>query len=153
MCPAGGSPASPRRVAMDCLARREHSAEELRRKLAARDFTPAEIDATLAGLEQDGLVSDERFARAFVASRWRRGQGPARVRAELAQRGVVRELITATMTDLDWHSAARAAREKKFGTGLPRDFKDKARQVRFLQYRGFDGEQINGALAGDREQD
>jgi len=153
MCPAGASPASPRRLAMDCLARREHSVEELRRKLAARDFTPEAIDATLAELEQDGLLSDARFAEAFTASRYRQGKGPSRLRAEMQQRGLAGELIAAALETRDWHHAAREARAKKFGPELPTEFKDKARQARFLQYRGFDGEQISHALAGDWEQD
>ncbi len=153
MRPAGRGPASPRRFAMDCLARREHSAAELRRKMAARDFTADEIDATLARLEQDGLLSDERFAQAFVAWRSRRGQGPLRLRAELAQRGVTAELIDESLEGVDWHGAARVAREKKFGPELPAQYADKARQARFLQYRGFDPEQIQRALAGGWEQD
>lgn len=153
MRPAGGGQASPRRIAMDCLARREHSVEELRRKLAARDFTPDAIDATLARLEQEGLLSDERFAQAFVAARHRRGQGPIRVRGELSQRGVPAELIAVSLDGVDWHGAARAAREKKFGPELPGEYAEKARQARFLQYRGFDAEQIQGALAASWEQD
>jgi regulatory protein len=138
---------------MDCLARREHSADELRRKLVARDFTPGEIDATLADLEREGLLSDARFAEAFVAARWRRGQGPARLRAELVQRGLSSELIITALDAHDWFEGARAAREKKFGSEQPADYKDKARQIRFLQYRGFDGEQIRHALADDWEHD
>lgn len=153
MCPAGASPASPRRVAMDCLARREHSVAELRRKLAARDFTPEAIDATLADLEREGLLSDARFASAFVAARHRRGQGPTRLKAELSQRGLTGELIAAALDGVDWHDAARAARTKKFGPELPAAYKEKARQARFLQYRGFDGDQISQALAGEWEQD
>lgn len=153
MRPAGGGPASPRRIAMDCLARREHSVEELRRKLATRDFTPDEIDATLARLEQEGLLSNERFAQAFVAARHRRGQGPLKVRAELSRRGLAAELIARSLEGVDWHGAACAAREKKFGPELPDQYADKARQARFLQYRGFDTEQIQRALAGGWEQD
>jgi regulatory protein len=153
MCPAAGGQASPRRVAMDCLARREHSVAELRRKLAGKDFTPEEIDAALARLQQDGLVSDARFTEAFVNSRHRRGQGPAKVRAELQQRGVAGELITAVLASVDWQGAAHAAREKKFGPEIPDNFAAKARQARFLQARGFTAEQISTALAGGWEQD
>ena len=148
MRPAGSGQASPRRVAMDCLARREHSVAELRRKLAARGFAGEEIDATLAGLARDGLVDDARFADAFVGARHRRGQGPARVRAELQQRGVAGETIGAALDAVDWRAAAVAARGKKFCRHIPEDFTDPARQARFLQYRGFSAEQIGQALAG-----
>jgi regulatory protein len=138
---------------MDCLARREHSVAELRRKLLAKAFGPDEIDAALAGLQRDGLVSDARFADAFANARHRRGQGPARVQAELQQRGVAGELITTALASVDWEAAARVARQKKFGPDMPDNYADKARQARFLHSRGFTAEQINGALAAGCEQD
>ena len=153
MSSAARGEATPRRVAMNCLARREHSVEELRRKLAARDFESAEIEATLADLRQDGLLSDSRFAEAFVRARSSRGQGPIKLQAELKGRGLGRELIAAALDPLDWGGIAAAAREKKFGPEIPVEFAARARQARFLQYRGFGSEHIRRALAGDWDQD
>ena len=144
---------SARAVAMDLLARREHSETELRTKLTARDFTSDEIDATLAGLARDGLLSNERFTEAFIAARTRRGQGPVRIRVELEARGIGAALIGAGLEDIDWFALAREARHRKFGPGAPADYAERARQARFLQYRGFTGEQIRSALddAGDND--
>jgi len=153
MSPAARGEATPRRVAMDCLARREHSAAELRRKLGDRDYSAEAITATLVALEQEGLQSDRRFAEAFARSRCRRGKGPSRVRAELRERGVAEELVDLALQDLDWAAAARAARQKKFGPDIPADFADRAKQMRFLQYRGFGSDEIRHALAGDWDQD
>ncbi|MGI9308894.1 MAG: regulatory protein RecX, partial [Gammaproteobacteria bacterium] len=91
-----------RAAAMNLLARREHSQAELRTKLKDREYSDPEIADALEGLLRDGLISDERFAEAFVASRVRRGQGPVRIRVELERRGVPDELIVT-------HLSVRAA--------------------------------------------
>jgi regulatory protein len=67
-----------------------------------------------------------------------------RIRRELQDRGVSEELVERAFEalDVDWSKAIAAVREKKFGRELPSDFKERSRQSRFLQYRGFSGEQI-----------
>jgi len=142
---------SPRNHAMNWLARREHSLAELRTKLAAREFSPEAIENTVAGLVADGLASDDRFAEAFVAARIRKGQGPVRIRRDLRQRGVDAELIQLHLEEsgADWRSLAETVRHKKFGAKIPAEYKEKARQMRFLEYRGFTGEQIRAALDND----
>ena len=142
-----------RRVAMDCLARREHSETELRRKLASRDFTADEIDATLSDLTHEGLASDARFAEAFAANRARRGQGPVRIRVELEARGVAVELIEQQLCAHDWVAIASVARDKRFGTATPADYREWARQARFLQNRGFTSEQVRAAFGDDADYD
>jgi len=131
---------------MDLLARREHSCTELRRKLAARDYPEDEIDEAVARLEAEGLASDARFAEAFVAARVRRGQGPRRIQRELDARGVDPQLGAEPLGEVDWPEQVRAARVRKFGPERPADFKERARQARFLEYRGFTGEQIGREL-------
>ena len=142
---------SPRNKALDLLARREHSVAELRAKLLAREFAADSTDEAIDQLVREGLVSDERFAEAFVAARARKGQGPVKIRAELAQRGVAEGLISASMqtVQVDWSGSARQVRERKYGDELPADFKERARQSRFLQSRGFTSEQIRGAFDSD----
>ncbi len=142
---------SPRNLAMNWLARREHSRAELQAKLADRDFSPEEIETAIAALEADGLVSDERFAESFIAARVRKGQGPVRIRMELQRRGVDGELIRMQIDDagIEWKSIAADVRRKKFGAMMPADYKGKARQMRFLEYRGFTGEQIRAAVGDD----
>jgi regulatory protein len=138
---------SARAAAMDMLARREHSLAELRDKLAARDFDPDEIDAALAGLAREGLADNVRFTDAFITARIRRGQGPIRIRAELAQRGIDADAIACGLDDAaDWRALARDVRAKRFGAAPPKDFRERARQSRFLEYRGFSAEQIRGCF-------
>jgi regulatory protein len=133
---------------MNWLARREHTQAELRAKLAERDFSANEIESAVAALVADGLVSDERFAENFIAARMRKGQGPVRIRMDLQQRGVSAELIALHLDarSPEWLRLAREVRIKKFGVEIPADFKEKARQMRFLEYRGFTTTHIQSAM-------
>lgn len=144
---AEGSAKSARAVAMDLLARREHSPAELRTKLATRGFDADEIDAALGGLSRDGLADESRFIEAFVASRIRKGYGPGKIRAELIGRGIAAQAAAEGLAGAgDWIALARTVREKRFGATLPGDFRERARQMRFLEYRGFTGEQIRSCF-------
>lgn len=137
---------------MDLLARREHSSGELRAKLRAKGFDDEEsVDLQLGRLRDEGLLSDERFAESFVHARRLRGQGPSRIAAELRERAVSAALIEAYVDPRDgvWTEAARAARRKRFGPEAPAEFAERARQARFLRYRGFTEDQIKVALGGD----
>ena len=147
--------ASCTRQALDLLARREHSQQELERKLRARDFTPEIIAETLTELTATGALKEARFAESYVRARAARGKGPVRIRAELAERGVAVEQSAPALkqSEQDWHALARDVRKKRFGPTLPTDFKERARQARFLQYRGFDAAQIKSALEGKDDSD
>ena len=136
---------------MNLLARREHSTQELRDKLLARGFEDDEITPALQTLSREGLLSDERFTESFIHSRMQRGSGPVKIRAELRQRGVTDEVIANWLDERDrvWLERAEAVRCKKFGSALPVDYKEKARQARFLQYRGFSAEQTRQVLRDD----
>jgi len=94
------------------------------------------------------LQSDARFAEAFVNSRFQRGSGPQKIRKELRERGVTSELVSLSIEAFDdqWWQRVRDVREKKFGADLPGDFKERSRQMRFLQQRGFTSEQISGVF-------
>ena len=137
------------RVAVELLARREHSRVELTRKLGARGFPDDVIAAVLDELERSGSLADARFTDSFVRSRVARGQGPQRIRAELAQRGIADADAALRGAEVDWLETIRAVRRKRFGPDLPRDYAARARQARFLQYRGFSSEQIRAALELD----
>jgi len=141
-------PVQARKSALDLLARREHSERELSRKLSARNYEPGLIESTLTGLVDEGLLDNARFAESFVHSRYQRGQGPQKIRAELRERGIEDDLITACLenSDLDWPGLALQVREKRFGAEPPASYKERTRQMRFLQQRGFSSEQINGVF-------
>ena len=141
-----------RKKAMDYLARREHGRVELRNKLTKFGFDADVSDDAIEQLINDGLQSDQRFADAFIQSRINQGKGPTRIRVDLSQRGVSDSVIDDGLHEAEqnWRALASEVRAKKFGAELPVDFKEKARQMRFLQYRGFEPDQIQSAVsAGD----
>jgi regulatory protein len=132
------------------LARREHSRAELAHKLAAHG-NKEDIQAVLDQLEQSALLSDARFAEAFVAARAPRC-GATKLRHGLRARGIAEELIASALP-ADGEDEAARAREvwrRKFGT-LPQDRSEYARQARFLQGRGFSDEAIRRVLKGSGE--
>ena len=127
------------------LAMREHSRKELFDKLKKKDFSEdVDIAALLDDLEENNYLNEKRFAESFIRSRINRGQGVLKISNELRQRGISSSLISIAMqeVDVDWFSLAAGQREKKFGKKKPGDFKEKARQIRFLSARGFDAEVI-----------
>ena len=140
---------SIRLAAMDLLAMREHSCVELREKLARKFTQQAWIDAVLAELAEEGLQCDARFADAFTAMRYRQGKGPLVVAMELKARGVSSDLVDASVkhSGYDWAESAVKQRQKRFGASLPVDAKERARQLRFLQSRGFGSAHACAALS------
>ena len=133
---------------MDLLARRDHSRLELDRKLTGRGFESAIVEQVLDDLIRDRLLEEDRFVESFIRGRMRKGQGPVRIRGELAQRGIDDASASAALAeaDCDWTALAIEVRAKRFGAAAPGDFKERARQAKFLQYRGFETEQIRAAL-------
>ncbi len=145
------SRADVRRAAMNLLARREYAHAELAIRLSRRDMPAELVDAVLDDLSAENLLSDARFAESFIGAWAARGKGPTRIRHELERRGVSGDLIDNALeaSGIDWAAVAKDVRHKRFGAPLPADFKDKARQMRFLQYRGFAADHIQAATGGD----
>jgi regulatory protein len=142
---------SVREAAMDLLSRREHSCYELKQKLLHKGHEADEIELALQRLAAENLLSDERFVESFVHSRQARGSGPRKIAAELSQKGVSESLISHYLDERSpvWTDLAGEVRARKFGSALPQAFKEKARQMRFLQQRGFTAEQIQRAMRDD----
>ena len=146
-------PIEARKKEMDYLARREHARGELINKLTGFGFDPDIAEDAVTQLVEDGLQSDERFVEAFVRSRINQGKGPARIRADLREKGVSAGLADAGLEDADedWYALAKEVRLKKFGSATPPNFKEKARQMRFLQSRGFEQDHIQSAVSAEAE--
>ena len=130
------------------LARREHSREELVRKLASGGTDRGAIERVLDALGAQGLLSEGRFTEQFVASRRERGHGPRVIHDELRRRGIgdaaARKAVA--QDDRFWSARASQARSKRFGDAVPADYREWGRQARFLERRGFTTEQIRSAL-------
>ena len=143
------TPVAVRRAAMDLLAQREHGRVELARKLRRRGAPPELIDSALDRLSEEGLLDESRYLESFIAARARAGYGPLRIREELAQRGLPREAIEQALGEcgVDWAEQLRELWQRRFGV-RPQDQKERARQGRFLAYRGFSMEQVSRLLRG-----
>ena len=133
---------------MDLLARREHGRAELTRKLRQRGAPPELIDSALDRLAEEGLLNEARYLESYIASRARAGCGPVRIREELAQRGLPRAAVEQALSqcEVDWTEQLREVWRRKFAGQLPQDAKERARQGRFLVYRGYPLDQIGRLL-------
>jgi len=144
-----------RTAALALLAGRDFGRAELARRLERRGYPAAVVAAVVEGLVAERLLSETRFVEQFIRQHAGRGHGPARIRAELRERGVPEEEIEAGLDGAaeDWATLARDARRRRFGLSPPGDYAERARQARFLQYRGFSHEQIRAALGPGEDTD
>jgi regulatory protein len=135
-------------MAMQWLARREHSLRELQDKLLKKGCDAALAAEVVNKLESERLVSDDRFMESLIRARRNRGYGPLRIQKELQEKGVAPEAIANWLdaTSRDWIDDIRRVQRKKFGGRIPRSYAERARQARFLQYRGFTYDQIQQLL-------
>ncbi|MAM57543.1 MAG: recombinase RecX [Salinicola sp.] len=138
---------SPRDVAIRFLARREYSRVELETRMSAKGLEREDIRQALDELAREGLQSDARFAEVFVRSRIAHGQGPVKIRVDMARRGIDESLISSAFESEapDWEDLASQALAKRFDSpgGTPRE---RAKRERFLAGRGFEFEQVRHAM-------
>ena len=130
---------SAKSVAVRLLSRREHSAFEIRDKLLKRDFEESEIEQAITELQQGGWLSDERYAEAYIRMRQLKGFGPVRIAMELNERGVKESIVDDYLHagDESWQQTLEQQYRKKYKNKSIEDYNDKAKRIRFLQYRGF----------------
>jgi regulatory protein len=130
------------------LARREHSREELKRKLGGAETVPGELEALIDEFERQGWLSEHRLAdQAVVLARGR--YGSRRVLDQLGQKGVTGEPLARATDALKAQEleSAQAVWRKRFGRPAA-DLAEKAKQARFLAARGFAPEAIQQVLKG-----
>ena len=146
--PHGGPSLKAR--AMRLLARREHSREELRRKLVPKLVEGDDLDAVLDDLAARGWLSDARYAEQSIRAKSRR-YGPLKLAHALRATGVDDEAIEAAFRKAgeDGVSNLESIWKTRF-KALPTDDRERARQVRFLQGRGFALEDILRFMKGPR---
>ena len=123
----------------------------MHRKLSSCNFEASEIAEAIELLITDDILSDERFSDSYVRSRVEKGFGPVKIRAELRERGVDRDLIgeSVDVYNHEWPGKASDARHKRFGDDIPDDWDERAKQTRFLQARGFTQDHILAVLGED----
>ena len=132
---------------MDFLSRREHSSKEIYQKMSRKVESKEMLLESIKELERDGLLSDERFAESYFQSRKRRGFGPLRIKSELIQRGVKENLFYSLEKEIDWSSNALDALKKKLNGKVPQETKEILKLKNFLNYRGFEFQDIDKAFS------
>lgn len=134
-----------RKQALRLLAVREYGFCELINRLKQRGCCYEDAYATVEWLRDQGMQNDDRFAEAYVRGRLQRGFGPLRITQELRNKNISDTLIAAqvNMSDEQWIEHLSKVREGKYGKPLPVSDRDKMKQYRFLQYRGFSNVHIS----------
>ena len=133
--------------ALDYLSHQLRTAKEVRLKLASLEIAPATIDATLARLEDLGLVDDEHYAASYVRTMMRTAdKGPQVLRQHLRQKGVLEQPIDAALKlyTAEKRQAVGTAAARKLAKRYRRQaFHTQERKIRQgLMTRGFAGEEI-----------
>ena len=127
-----------RDTALRILDGREHSCAELNKKLRQRGCSAVQAEQLVAKMLQLGLLDDLRFAGCFVREGLRKNWGAGRIKRELVQRGVDRDIIAAAAVEngLDDQESeftrAETILRRKFRSGA-----DRQKMVRFLAARGY----------------
>ena len=134
--------------ALRLLSQREHSRLELERKLAAHETEPGQLAKALDELQAKGFISEQRVVASVVHRRASK-LGAARVRQELAAKGLSGEAVAEAMEQLRATELARAREvwARKFGAPATEP-KEKARQIRFLVSCGFAAEVVRRVVQG-----
>ena len=143
-------PAAARLAALTLLAGRDYAPQELSERLRGRGFAAPLVELLVGELVAQGALNEARYAEHYIAAHAGRGQGPVRIGAELRKRGLGAELIEAALAARDdWAQLARRLCRAKFGPEPPASWREKARQMRFLQYRGFSADHVRAATGAD----
>jgi regulatory protein len=146
--------AAVRAKAISLLARRDFASTELRDRLERHGASAEVAAAAVTELAAKRILDDARYAERYVSYHSRQGQGPIRISGKLQALGLASDVIEAALAaGPDWRALAREMRIRKFGSAIPADWKDRARQARFLQYRGFSSDHIGSALGAEIDPD
>ena len=139
---------SPTQRALGLLTRREHSRQELTRKLTSRGVEQDDAHAVVDKLAKAGWQDEARFAELLVRSRANTGYGPVRIRAELATHALSAEIIATALDgfDCDWSGNASDLLRRKHPAALGCDRAAQRKAVDFLLRRGFAMDQVMAAL-------
>lgn len=131
------------------LAMREHSEQQLRRKLEQREFDEIEISEAIETLKSENYLSDSRFAESYLRSRKLKLYGPVRIELELKERGVSDSIVSRVMEEQDefeptddWFTIMQKAYYRKYGDSKAEEYQEKAKRCRYLQSRGFESSLI-----------
>ena len=135
--------------AVSLLARRDYASGESARTLSKMTENREKIDKALSRLVECGYLDDNRLITHMIDKHVRKKHGPARIKQEIRQKGFSPELVEQMLekVDVDWYAMARELKVSKFGDAVASEAKEKNKQIRYLQYKGFSMDMIFEALS------
>ncbi len=134
--------------ALKFLSRREYSTRQMVDKLVGKGADQEVAQSVVAELTDAGIMSDERFAQAWLRVRTRQGYGPQKIEYELKRSGVAEHIVHACLNANDpiWIQQLNEVVERKYGNQVADSFKEWARRANQLRNRGFTATQIERVL-------
>lgn len=145
--PTYTKPAKPKAQKSTLSFSKEWQEEEAQNNVSRQppeDISPEHVQSVIEYCYQHNWLDDAKFADRYMSGRSRKGYGAQRIRSELQQKGVDKEIISEAFenSEIDWCALARDIAVRKFGEPLPVDWKEKSKVLRYLLYRGFFQEEI-----------
>ena len=135
-----------RSYAFAVLTRKEYAKAELIEKLCLYAEDRAEVLELVDELSRENYQSDQRVAETMLSSQKRKGKGPNQIKMKLKNKKIDTALIAEELKETDWVQQAYELKVKKYGLEVSKDPKIKAKQIRFLMYRGFEMDAIIKAI-------
>ncbi|WP_199611004.1 regulatory protein RecX [Flocculibacter collagenilyticus] len=135
-------------TAVRMLSQRDYSQQNLADKLLQRGASSDHVTSVIDTCIKEGWLDDERYCERFIAARVASGMGKMRILRDAAQKGIPKNIVETCLncTEIDWFQSALTAYNRKFSGISVTDYKDKAKCMRYLQYRGFSFDEINYAI-------
>ena len=144
--PKGLTGSRLRSYAFAVLTRREYSKADLIEKLGLYAMDRDEVLKLVDELARENYQSDQRVAEIMLSSQKRKGKGPNRIKLALKSKKIDASLIQEELKETDWNEQAYQLKVKKYGAKVEKEPKLKAKQIRFLMYRGFEMDAIIKAI-------
>jgi len=150
-CRQSHSPEKAREYAFLLLKFRLRSEKELLQRLRQKGFSEELCHDTVNFLKDREFIDDRIFAKGWVSSRLRRPFGLRRIRQELVQKGLDKEIIEETFVqakeDYDEAGIVRKLAGQRFSKlkGIE-PLKAKQRVYAYLMRRGFSPDLIGDVL-------
>ncbi|MEN3262872.1 regulatory protein RecX [Sodalis endosymbiont of Spalangia cameroni] len=134
--------------AVSLLAKKNYSSGDMNRQLGRLTEKMDDVEHVLRRLTENHYLNDAQLISYLFDKHIKKSHGPTRIKQEIRQKGFPQELIEQEIekSDVDWYLLAKEARARKFGDTLPADPKEKNKQIRYLQYKGFAMDMIFEAL-------
>jgi regulatory protein len=136
---------------IELLARREHSARELKSKLARRGIEKEQVDSALETLKSKDFQNDARFGEMLVRTRIESGYGPRWIVAELQTHGIAESKARELIEDANpnWIELVRNQLHRRYGGKRPSNLAERVKRANFLLRRGFDAATVQSVTRAE----